>query len=237
MQPIKIKVFCSFAPQDKIAVDRLEDHLSILKHDGLIEIWHAGKITAGTERERERSIQLQRADIVLLIVSPNYMASQQCYDVEATQAVQMANAGIVHLAWIPFRRVMHGGAVFSDFPNLLKDGKFIRDWPDKDKPLHEICQEIDALVSQAFSDRLKREENRTYYGHRLNSTHPLPLIPPLKVTRPSKEPEQSKQAVTQPSAKQQSQLQSQQISQPATKKRNAGNISSVRKRKPAGTVT
>ncbi len=176
MQPIQ--VFFSFAPQDKIAVDKLEDHLSILKHDGLIEIWHAGKITAGANRERERFIQLQRADIVLLIVSPNYMASHDCYEVAAHDAIQMANAGIVHLAWIPFRRVMHGGAVFSGYPNLLKDGKFIFDWPDKDKPLHEICQEIDALVSQAFSDRQKREENRAYYGHRLNSTHPLPLMPP-----------------------------------------------------------
>lgn len=235
MQPIK--VFYSFAPQDKIAVDRLEDHLSMLKHDALIEIWHAGKITAGTERDSERSMQLQRADIVLLIVSSDYIASHQCYDVEATQAVQMANAGIIHLAWIPFRRVMHGGAVFSDFPNLLKDGKFIRDWPDKDKPLYEICQAIDALVSQAFSDRQSREENRRYYGHRLNSTHPLPLMPPLKVTRLPKEPERSKQATTPTSAMQRSQPQSQQTPSPATQKRKAGNTSNVRRRKPTETVT
>jgi hypothetical protein len=235
MQPIK--VFCSFAPQDKIAVDRLEDHLSVLKHNRQIEIWHAGKITAGTERDRERSIQLQLADIVLLIVSPNYMASHQCYEVEAPRAVQMANAGIVLVGWIPFRHVMHEEAVFSGCPNLLKDGKFLRDWPDKDKPLHQICQEIDALVSQAFSDRQRREENRTFYGYRLDITHPLPLMPPLKVKKSTKEPVQSKQSVIQSSAKQQSQLHSKQTSPPASQKRNAGNKSGVRRRrKPAGTV-
>src|SRR5689334_14896014 len=110
MQPIR--VFFSFAPQDKIAVDRLEDHLSILKHNGQIEIWHEGKISPGTDRDHERAVQLQRADVVLLIVSANYLASHQCYDVEATKAVQMDNAGIIHVGWIPFRHVMHEEAVF-----------------------------------------------------------------------------------------------------------------------------
>ncbi len=237
MQPIKIKIFFSFAPQDKIAMDKLEAHLSMLKYNGQIEIWHAGKITAGMDRDRERSIQLQRADIVLLLVSSDYLASHQCYEVEATQVVQMANAGIVHVGWIPFRHVMHGDAVFSAYPSLLKDGKFIRDWPDKDKPLHQICQEIDELVSQAFSDRQRREENRTYYGYRLNSTHPLPLMPPLKVKKSTKEPAPSKQPVIQTSAKQQSQLQSKQTSPSANQKRNVGNTSGVRRRrKPARTV-
>lgn len=61
-------------------------------------------------------------------------------------------------------------------------------------------------------------------------------MPPLKVTRPTKEPEQSKKAITQSSAKQQSQLQSLQTSPHTTQKKKAGNTSGVRRRQPARTV-
>ena len=94
-------------------MDKLEAHLSMLKYNGQIEIWHAGKIIAGTDREYERSTHLQNADIILLIVSSDYLASHQCYEVEATQAIQMDNAGIAHVGWIPFRHVMHEEAVLS----------------------------------------------------------------------------------------------------------------------------
>jgi len=232
-----IRVFCSFAPQDKLAMDRLEAHLSILKHNGQIEIWHSGKISPGADLEYERSTQLQRADIILLIVSPDYMASHQCYTVEAHRAVQMAEAGIAHVGWIPFRHVMHEEAIFSGCPNLLKDGKFIRDWPDKDKPLHQICQDIDELVSEAYSDRQRREENRKYFGNRLDSTHPVPLMPPLKVKRPTKEPKQSEHDITQTPEKKKPQLQSQQTAILAPQKSSGGKTSRAgRTRKATETV-
>lgn len=225
MQPIK--VFCSFAPQDKIAVDRLEAHLSILVHNGQIKIWHAGKISPGADVELERSTQLKKADIILLIVSPDYTASHQCYTIEAPLAVQMAEAGIAHVRWIPYRHVLHDEAIFSSCPNLLKDGKFVRDWPDKDKPLRQICQDIDELVSEAYLDRQKREANRKAFGDRLDTTHPMPLMPPLKERRLTKEPEQSKQAIIK------SQKQSKQTAILAPENKNGRNTSSTRRKKSA----
>ena len=179
MQPIKL--FFSFAPQDKIAVNRLEAHLSVLVHNESIEILHSGKILPGTDVERVQLTQLKEADIILLVVSSDYTASYQCYKVEAHYAVQLANAGIAHVRLIPYRYVMiDEEAVFSSCPNLLKDGKFLRDWPDKDKPLRQICEAIDALVSEAYLDRQRREENRARFGDRLDKTHPIPGLSPPK---------------------------------------------------------
>lgn len=197
MQPIKL--FFSFAPQDKVAANRLEAHLSVLVHNQYIKIFHSGKILPGADVEREQLTQLKEADIILLIVSSDYLASDQCYKVEAHSAVQMANAEIAHVRWIPYRHVMiDEEVVFSCCPNLLKDGKFLRDWPDKDKPLRQICEDIDALVSEAYLDRQKREANRMSFGKRIIKTHTIPIMPPLRVNRRiTKEPEQSKQSVTQ----------------------------------------
>ncbi len=231
MQPIKL--FFSFAPQDKIAVNRLEAHLSVLVHNERIKILHAGKILPGADEKHERSTQLKEADIILLVVSSDYTASNQCYKVEAHYAVQMANAGIAHVRWIPYRHVMiDEEAVFSSCPNLLKDGKFLRDWPDKDKPLRQICEDIDVLVSEAFLDRQRREENRTKFGYRLDKTHPIPVMPPLKVNRRiTKEPEQSKQAVIQIPEKKKPQKQSKQTAMLAPQKKSVKRTSGTRRKR------
>lgn len=219
-------------------MEKLEEHLSVPVHNGYIEILHADKILPGTDEKFERSAQLKKADIILLIVSPTYTASYQCYDVEATQAVQMANAGIAHVRWIPYRHVLHEEAVFSHCPNLLKDGKFVHDWPNKDKPLMQICQEIDELVSKALSDRQWREENRVRFGNRLNITHPRSVLPPLPLKRHFKEPEQGKKAVIQSPQKPKPQKPEKPIVTPASPK-GQRNRTSSRKRKTssAGTVT
>lgn len=237
MQPIK--VFFSYAPQDKIAVDRLETHLSMLVHNGHIEILHEGKILLGADLAHVRATQLRESDIILLIVSPDYMASHKCYDVEATQAVQMAKAGIAHVRWIPYRHVMlDEEAVFSCCPNLLMDGKFVRDWPDKDKPLRQICEDIDTLVSEAYLDKQAREANRMRFGDRLHKTHPTPLMPPLRANRRiTKEPAQSKQAVIQIPEKRKPQKQNKPADRLKPQKSSANKTSGTkRKRSNAGRV-
>src|SRR5436190_23237842 len=70
-----LKLFYCYAHQDKELRDALDNHLSILKRQKLIEIWYDGKISRGVKWEDEIDKHLSSADIVLLLVSAAFLAS------------------------------------------------------------------------------------------------------------------------------------------------------------------
>ena len=74
-----IDVFVSYAPEDTPHLKQLELHLSLMQRDGLIRTWHAGRVTAGDETKAEISRYLQQARVILLLVSANYMANDECW--------------------------------------------------------------------------------------------------------------------------------------------------------------
>src|SRR5260221_3121708 len=106
MQPIKI--FCSYARNsrdDRKYLYELEKHLDSLKRQGQIEIWHAHKLAAGADEERETLMWLKQADIILLFVSSDYMSNDYCYDVEGMRAIEMEEADIAYVRVIRVRHV------------------------------------------------------------------------------------------------------------------------------------
>ena len=70
-----LEVFFLYAHEDEELRDRLAKHLSILERQGLISAWHDRQIGAGKEWAGEISDHLDRAQIVLLLVSADFVAS------------------------------------------------------------------------------------------------------------------------------------------------------------------
>ena len=79
-----IEVFFSYAHKDNRLRDQLEIHLSNLKRQNIITGWHDRKIAAGTEWKGQIDSHLESAQIILLLVSADFLASDYCYDVEMT---------------------------------------------------------------------------------------------------------------------------------------------------------
>jgi hypothetical protein len=81
-----LKVFYSYAHRDKKLRDELATHLSGLQRQGIITGWHDGEIRAGSEWDVQLKKHLALSDIILLLISPDYIASDDCYGREMTQA-------------------------------------------------------------------------------------------------------------------------------------------------------
>src|SRR5437899_1451680 len=88
-----IEVFISYTHSDKRLRDGLEMHLRTLVREGLIAIWHDRDISAGSDWDREISQHLNTASIILLLISPDFIASEYCYDVEIEKALRRHEAG------------------------------------------------------------------------------------------------------------------------------------------------
>lgn len=83
-----VKIFISYAQEDEELLNRLKTHLMPLKRQGIIDIWYDRNISAGTEWKKEISEQLNAAQIILLLISPDFMASDYLYGTEVSGAME-----------------------------------------------------------------------------------------------------------------------------------------------------
>jgi internalin A len=77
-----VHVVFSYSHKDEELRDQLEIHLKLIQRHGIINTWHDRKIAAGEEWKGAIDDNFRRADIVLLLTSPDFLASDYCYDIE-----------------------------------------------------------------------------------------------------------------------------------------------------------
>src|SRR5262245_58538618 len=88
-----IKVFVSYAHEDEVHRRSLDKHLSTLKRERVIEIWHDRILSPGDQWATEVSEKLATSQIIILLVSPDFLASDYCNEVELVHALKMHREG------------------------------------------------------------------------------------------------------------------------------------------------
>lgn len=86
-------LFFSYSHKDEDLRNELEDHLTMLKNDGTITTWHDRRITAGADLDHEILNNLESADVILLLVSASFLASNYCFHQEMTRALAKHKEG------------------------------------------------------------------------------------------------------------------------------------------------
>lgn len=178
-----INIFCSWAYNsltDKKLIGDLEKHLSQLQRDGKVTIWHAHKTSPGADLRREVLTQLKKADIILLCISPDYMASDDCIKVEASQAMWMQDKGIACVRVILLRPIAWEDAPFHFCRALPRNGKFVSKWPDRNEAFQDIVQDIKVVIQETLQTRNDREARRAEHNPILSRTHIITVMPPVE---------------------------------------------------------
>jgi len=111
--PEPVDVFFSYAHADEELRNKLARHLSLLMRRGVIRGWDDRKIEAGAEWAGDISEQLNRARIILLLVSSDFLASDYCSDIEVARAMAR------HKSWRGDRHPDHP-------PSVRLDGRPVR---------------------------------------------------------------------------------------------------------------
>ncbi|MFL5628045.1 MAG: toll/interleukin-1 receptor domain-containing protein [Ktedonobacteraceae bacterium] len=160
-----LEVFFSYSHKDQDLRDQLETHLSLLKNQGFISSWHDRKIIAGTEWAREIDAHLNTAQIIMLLISADFLASTYCYDIEVKRAMERHNAGEARVIPIILRHCDWHHAPFGKLQALPTDGKPVdsRSWYNKDEAFHNIAQGIRKAVEdlQALKTSPKVGDDRS----------------------------------------------------------------------------
>ena len=138
--------FFSYSHVDEELRDQLEKHLAILKRQGVIETFHDRRIPAGNDLDRSISTELERADVILLLVSPDFLASAYCYDIEMQRALERHSRGEARVIPIILRHCDWHSAPFGKLLAAPRDGKPVKAFPDLDEAFLQIAQAIRQAV-------------------------------------------------------------------------------------------
>jgi hypothetical protein len=144
-----IEVFVSYAHADELLRVELGKQLSILKRQGAIREWHDRMIGAGTEWAGQIDEHLNSADVILLLVSPDFVASDYCYDLEMKRAIERHEAREARVIPVILRPTdAWHEAPFGKLQALPKDGKAVTMWPNQDEAFVDVARGIREAVEK-----------------------------------------------------------------------------------------
>ncbi len=142
-----IDAFISYAHEDSEHLETLRKHLALLRRQGKIRAWHDREITAGDGWRGEIDAALERAELVLLLVSPDFVASDYCWDVELARALERRAAG-VRVVPILIRPTDWRSSPLGELQALPRDAEPITTWPDRDQAWVDVVAGLRRLLDE-----------------------------------------------------------------------------------------
>ncbi|MFY7931799.1 MAG: AAA-like domain-containing protein [Microcystis aeruginosa] len=137
-----LDVFISYSHRDEKLRETLGLHLASLQRQGVIKSWHDRKISAGTEWKQAIDENLNSAEIILLLISENFIASDYCYDLEMERAIARHDAGEARVIPIILKPVDWSGAPFGKLQALPKNAKPVTTWSNRGEAFLNIAEGI-----------------------------------------------------------------------------------------------
>jgi hypothetical protein len=119
----------------------------MLKRQGVITVWYDRRLAAGDQVDDGIKDELERADIILLLVSPDFLASEYCYGVEMQRAMERHAAGQARVIPVILRPSDWHGTPFGKLLATPTDGKPVTKWPDTDDAFLDVAKAIRAAAA------------------------------------------------------------------------------------------
>lgn len=141
------RVFVSYSHKDERLLSELKTHLSPLVRQNLIQTWDDSEITAGANFGEKINENLERAHIILLLVSSDFIASDYCYEKEMERALERHESGEARVVPVIVR-----DAKWEVIPQLSKlqavpkNGKPVRNWTNKDTAWKDVSDRIQKMI-------------------------------------------------------------------------------------------
>jgi hypothetical protein len=153
-------VFFSYSHADEGLRDQLEKQLSLLKRQGIIEVWHDRRIGAGREFGKEIDWHVETDDIILLLVSSDFLDSDYCYEKEMARAMERHEAGEAIVIPVILRACDWHGAPFGKINATPPDGRPVTQFPDRDQALLEVAKAVRQAAERLGSKVGQRQAPR-----------------------------------------------------------------------------
>jgi TIR domain len=153
MKPIRI--FFSYAHEDEKFRKELEKHLSFLKRSKKIIGWHDRRISPGANWEQEINDNIDQAQVILMLISPDFINSDYCYETESIRALEKHNKGEALVIPIIIRPCLWRETPFQSLQALPTDGVPVSTSSNPDEAWLNVAQGLLEVVNE----RIKKNED------------------------------------------------------------------------------
>ncbi len=143
-----LNLFYSYTHADETQRDQLEKHLSQLRREGMIAAWHDREILPGGAWADEIDTHLETASIILLLVSPDFLASDYCYEKEMLRALERHRRGDTRVIPIILRSCDWQHSPLKDLQCLPHDGKPATEWDNPDAAFLDITKGLRKVIER-----------------------------------------------------------------------------------------
>jgi TIR domain len=148
-----VSIFYSYAHEDEPLRRQLEKHLALLRRQGFISEWHDREILPGAEWNREIDEHLETVSIILLLISPDFLASDYCYEIEMQRALERHQSREARVIPIILRPCDWQSALFQQLQCLPRGGKSVTKWDNQDEAFQDIAQELRRIIEHFTGPR------------------------------------------------------------------------------------
>jgi hypothetical protein len=144
-----MKAFISYAHHDRTVLDRLHVHLAMLRREGRLSAWHDREILPGGVIDDEIASQLHDSELFLPLVSPDFLASQYCYQAELRAAIKRQEAGTMVIVPVIVEPCDWQASPLSLFKAVPRDGLAVSEWTNPNAALLDVVKELRRLIGSA----------------------------------------------------------------------------------------
>ncbi len=154
-----VKIFISYAREDEKYKDELELRLKPFKMNGNIESWNDREILPGADWDENIKSQIENANVMLFLISPNFIGSDYINAVEIKRALERHQEKEVIIIPIIIRHSDFSFLKISKFQALPKDGKPISSWPDKDEAWYNVSLGLKKVFASINDGKIILKKN------------------------------------------------------------------------------
>lgn len=154
-----LEVFISYSHKDSHLKEELIKHLSPLKRQGLVSHWHDRQIAPGADWAGEIDSKLESADVVLVLISPDFIHSDYCYEKEMLRAVERHDRGECRVIPVFLRACDWKGLAFGKIQGVPDDAIPVvsSSWGSQDEAFTRVAQGVRKIAEAQVQNADIRE--------------------------------------------------------------------------------
>lgn len=152
-----IEIFISYSKQDKELCDKLLGHLRPLERQGIIT-WHDRQILPGTRWDDEIKAHLNTADIILLLISADFLATDYCNEVEIPEALRRHAAREATVMPVILRHCAWEYTPLASIQAYPEKAEPIKSWADTDKAYKDVVKGVYLAATEIKKRRRQQEQ-------------------------------------------------------------------------------
>jgi TIR domain len=156
----KIEIFLSYSHRDEKLCQELAKYLrSSLQRQQSVSIWYDHQISPGTNWAEEIQKHVYTAQIILLLVSPDYLASSLFHETETRLALERQKENEARVIPIYLRPCIWEGTSIGKLKALPTNGKPVTRWSSPELAFIDITRSIRQVIDKMLADQPISKEN------------------------------------------------------------------------------